>query len=86
MVPISKLDTAPPPKSQSSSLTNHLTRYRNTKRYVENGSAASPLPAPSFQIRRRQRLHHTGTLAEPRPEDAIGVLEHAVLQTDHDEL
>lgn len=34
----------------------------------------------------RQRLHHTGTLAEARSEDTIGILEHAILETDDDEL
>lgn len=40
----------------------------------------------SLQIRRRERLHHARSLAESRPEDAVGVLEHAVLETDDDEL
>jgi hypothetical protein len=40
----------------------------------------------SLEIGGRERLHHTCALAEARLEDAVGVLEHAVLQTDHDKL
>ena len=39
-----------------------------------------------LQIRRCECLHHTGALAETRLEDAVRVLEHAVLETDDDEL
>lgn len=51
-----------------------------------------PLSSPSrpqpllHELRRRQRLYHTRPVAEPRPEDAVRVLEHAVLQTDDDKL
>jgi len=39
-----------------------------------------------LQIRWRKRLYHTGTVLEPRPEDSVRILEHAVFQTDHNEL
>ena len=39
-----------------------------------------------LEVRRRERLHHTGALAEARAEDAVRVLEHAVLEGDDDEL
>jgi hypothetical protein len=41
---------------------------------------------PSLHIRRRQRLHHTRTIHEPRPEDPVRIRKHAVLQTHDDEL
>lgn len=31
-------------------------------------------------------MNNTGTLAEPRAEDTVGILEHAILQRDDDEL
>jgi hypothetical protein len=40
----------------------------------------------AFQLPRRHDRNHTGPLAEPRPENAVGILKHAILQTDHDEL
>lgn len=43
-------------------------------------------PNRLLHISRRQSLHHTRAFTKPRPEDAVGVLEHAVLQTDDDEL
>lgn len=43
-------------------------------------------PTNLFQVGRRQRLNYTRSLAEPRPENPVRVLEHAVLQTDDDEL
>lgn len=39
-----------------------------------------------LEIRCRQRLDVTCSFAEPRPEDAVGILEHAVLERDDDEL
>lgn len=41
---------------------------------------------PSLQVCRCQSLYHTGAFAKPGPEDAVRVLEHAVLETDDDEL
>ena len=35
---------------------------------------------------RRQTLHYARTLTEPRAEDPICILKHAILQTDHNEL
>lgn len=40
----------------------------------------------SLHVSRGKCLNNTGTLAEPCAEDAVGVLEHAVLQGHHDEL
>ena len=37
-------------------------------------------------IRRGQCLDHTCSLAKPCPEDAVRILEHAVLQRDNNEL
>src|SRR5690348_15210748 len=34
----------------------------------------------------RQRLDHTGAFAEAGAEDAVGILEHAVLETNDNEL
>lgn len=39
-----------------------------------------------LEVRSRQRLHHTRALGEPGAEDAVGVLEHAILERDDDEL
>jgi len=39
-----------------------------------------------LHIRRRESLDHTRTIHESRPENAVRVREHAVLQTDDDEL
>lgn len=39
-----------------------------------------------LEIGSRKRLYHAGTLGEASAENAVGVLEHAVLQTDNDEL
>ena len=39
-----------------------------------------------LQVCRRQRLHHTRALAKPRLEYPISILEHAILQTNNDEL
>jgi hypothetical protein len=39
-----------------------------------------------FQVSWREGLNNTRTLTEPRPEDPVCVLEHAILQTDDDEL
>jgi hypothetical protein len=39
-----------------------------------------------LHIRRRESLDHTRTIHEPCPENAVRVCEHAVLQTDDDEL
>lgn len=47
----------------------------------------SQLPSTSLlHIRWRESLHHTGTFAEASAENAVRVLEHAVFQTDDDEL
>lgn len=47
----------------------------------------SALPIISLlHIRRRERLDHTRAVHEPCPENAVRVREHAVLQTDDDEL
>lgn len=40
----------------------------------------------SFKVGSSQSLHHTSAFAEARAKDAVRVLEHAVLQTDDDEL
>lgn len=40
----------------------------------------------SPHIRRSQRLNHACSVAKPCTEDAIGILKHAVLETDNDEL
>lgn len=42
--------------------------------------------ASSLHISRRERLHHTRAIHEPRPENPVGVREHAVFQTDDDKL
>ena len=39
-----------------------------------------------LEIRRRQGLYHTRPFTEPRPEYAIRVLEHPILQTDNNKL
>lgn len=44
------------------------------------------LPAKSLQVRSGETLHHARALLEAGPEDAVRVLEHAVLETYHDEL
>jgi len=43
-------------------------------------------PRSSPQISRSQSLYNTCSLGEPSPEDPVRVLEHAILQTDDDEL
>jgi len=43
-------------------------------------------PRHLLQVRRRQRLHHTRPLTEPRLEDPIRILKHAVLQTNDNKL
>lgn len=40
----------------------------------------------SFHVSRRKRLDSTGPIRKPRPKDPICILEHAILQTDDDEL
>lgn len=45
-----------------------------------------PKPPRLLQIRRRQRLHHTRALAEAGTEDAVRVLEHAVLERHDNKL
>ncbi|PSN69326.1 hypothetical protein BS50DRAFT_339636 [Corynespora cassiicola Philippines] len=39
-----------------------------------------------LHLGRRRRLDNAGAVHESRPEDAVRVLEHAVLETDHNEL
>jgi hypothetical protein len=39
-----------------------------------------------LEIRRRQGLYHTRAFTEPRPEYAIRILEHPILQTDNNKL
>lgn len=47
----------------------------------------SALPVISLlHIRRRESLNHARAIHKPCPEDAVRVREHAVLQTDDDEL
>jgi hypothetical protein len=41
---------------------------------------------PSLPIRPARRSNDTRTIHEPRAEDTIGVLKHAVFQTDDNEL
>lgn len=45
----------------------------------------SSLP-PSLKIRSSQRLNNTSPLTKPRPKDAIGILKHAILQTNNNKL
>ena len=40
----------------------------------------------SLHVGRRKRLDGTGSVRKSGPEDPICVLEHAILQTDDDEL
>jgi hypothetical protein len=40
----------------------------------------------SFHVSWRKRLDSTSSIHKPRPENSICVLEHAVLQTNDDEL
>jgi hypothetical protein len=40
----------------------------------------------SFHVSRCKRLNSTSSIRKPRPENPICVLEHAILQTDDDEL
>lgn len=40
----------------------------------------------SLHVGRGKCLNNTGALAEPCAEDAVGILEHAILQGHHDEL
>jgi len=40
----------------------------------------------SFHVSRRKCLDSTGPIRKPRPENPICVLEHAILQTDNNEL
>ena len=47
---------------------------------------ASHRSLASLEIRRRKRLHNRSTIHKPRSEDSVCVLEHAVFQTDDDEL
>jgi hypothetical protein len=61
--------------------------YKSSYRSFHSCTHSRHFPSTSLlHIRWRQRLHHTGTFAETSAEDAIRVLEHAVLQTDDDEL
>ena len=54
---------------------------------VPRSRAETPSNLPkSPHIRRRQSLNHTSAVHKPRPEDAVGIAEHAVLQTDDNEL
>lgn len=56
---------------------------------ASNASCTHPSALPIISllhIRRREGLDHTRTIHEPRPENAVRVREHAVLQTDDDEL
>lgn len=47
----------------------------------------SALPIISLlHIRRCESLDHTRAIHEPRPENAVRVRKHAILQTDDDEL
>jgi hypothetical protein len=39
-----------------------------------------------IEIRRSQCLNNTSALREPGPKNPIRILEHAILQTNHDEL
>lgn len=64
--------------------TNQHPQYNNK---TNQAAAVKPTEEKkSPQIRRRQRLHHTCALAEPRPKDAVRVLEHAVLERHDNEL
>lgn len=75
----------------SSSLCYRYPSYIMPHRYIP----LTPTHHPASRLRpnhdlleicRGQSLYHTSTLAEPRPEDPVRVLEHAVLQTDYNEL
>lgn len=39
-----------------------------------------------LRVRRRQCLNHTGTFTKPRLENAVGILEHAILERHNNEL
>lgn len=40
----------------------------------------------SLEVGTRQGLHHRSTIHKPSAEDAVGIREHPILQTDDDEL
>ena len=57
------------------------------KRPNRAASIITSIPILSLlHIRRRERLDNTRAVHEPRPENAVRVREHAILQTDDDEL
>jgi hypothetical protein len=51
----------------------------SNKRFIRHYTELLP-------IRATRRSHNTSTINKPCPEDAVGILEHAILQTDDDEL
>lgn len=70
--------TQTPPNN---SLPKHDEPPNSNPRY-----AMQNLSTHSLEIRRSQRLHHTSTLREPRPENPIRVHEHTIFQTDNNKL
>jgi hypothetical protein len=79
---------------------NHpFPRYQSTNHAhgrMQSRSSALALFAPRLRpsthqqsllhICRRKRLNHTGTIHKPRPENPVRIREHAILQTDNNEL
>ena len=56
---------------------------------ASNASCTHPSALPIISllhIRRREGLDHTRTIHKPHPENAVGICEHAILQTNDDEL
>lgn len=74
-----KYENCPFPGPQTRYHSEHQTQSENTANY-------NPSMRSSLHIRRRERLDNTSTVHEPRPENPVRVREHAILQTDHDEL
>ncbi|EYE97566.1 uncharacterized protein EURHEDRAFT_299314 [Aspergillus ruber CBS 135680] len=63
--------------------TNPITKMNRKSRQMVSGSHS---PRPLLHIRRSQCLDNTRSFTEPRPEDPVRVLEHAILQGNDDEL
>lgn len=74
----------PYPIQQPATWKVEKQRPEQQKRIDKNNNPTGAMRL--FHIGRSQRLHNAVPLAESCPEDAVGVLEHAVLQRDDDEL
>ena len=75
----------PHPNADTSQLLS-TQEHRAVQKKTPHEKPHTEISNASLEIRRGKRLHDAGALAEPRLEDPVRVLKHAVLETDDDEL